>query len=78
MAIGSGRKRNKRMYWIVGACLIVLLGAGILIAAKSGGSKIDPSKIAKVDQSDLAKSVVATGKIEPITKVEIKSNRSKK
>ncbi|MEO5936393.1 MAG: efflux RND transporter periplasmic adaptor subunit, partial [Terriglobales bacterium] len=38
--------------------------------------KIDPSKIGKVDQGDLAKSVVATGKIEPITKVEIKSKAS--
>jgi multidrug efflux pump subunit AcrA (membrane-fusion protein) len=45
-------------------------------AATSGGTKIDPSKLAKVEKGDLAKSVVATGKIEPITKVEIKSKAS--
>ncbi|MBV9339396.1 MAG: efflux RND transporter periplasmic adaptor subunit, partial [Acidobacteria bacterium] len=39
-------------------------------------SKIDPSKLAKVEKGDLAKSVVATGKVEPITKVEVKSKAS--
>jgi HlyD family secretion protein len=42
----------------------------------SGGTKIDPSKLGKVEKGDLAKSVVATGKVEPITKVEIKSKAS--
>jgi HlyD family secretion protein len=46
------------------------------VAFTRGGSKIDPSKLAKVEKGDLAKSVVATGKIEPITKVEIKSKAS--
>jgi HlyD family secretion protein len=50
--------------------------AGVLIAATSGRTKIDQSKLARVDKGDLAKSVVATGKIEPITKVEIKSKAS--
>ena len=50
--------------------------AGVLIAATRGGTKIDPSKLAKVESGDLAKSVVATGKVEPITKVEIKSKAS--
>jgi HlyD family secretion protein len=54
----------------------VLVLAGALIAATRGGTKIDPSKLAKVEKGDLAKSVVATGKVEPITKVEIKSKAS--
>src|ERR1700757_4603315 len=41
----------------------------------SGGS-IDPNKIAKVTRGDVARSVVATGKIQPITKVEVKSKAS--
>ena len=41
-----------------------------------GGTKIDPSKLAKVEKGDLAKSVVATGKVTPITKVEVKSKAS--
>ena len=47
-----------------------------MLIASSGGTKIDPSKLAKVEKGDLAKSVVATGKIEPITKVEVKSKAS--
>jgi HlyD family secretion protein len=76
MAMGSGKKKNKRLYIIIAIVVVVVLAAGGAVLAKSGGTKIDPSKIAKVDQGDLAKSVVATGKIEPITKVEIKSKAS--
>ena len=46
------------------------------LAARRGGTKIDPSKLAKVEKGDLAKSVVATGKVTPITKVEVKSKAS--
>jgi HlyD family secretion protein len=56
--------------------LLVLAIAGGLIAATRGGTKIDPSKLAKVEKGDLAKSVVATGKVTPITKVEVKSKAS--
>jgi HlyD family secretion protein len=48
----------------------------VAVAAKRGGSKIDPSKLAKVERGDLAKSVVATGKIQAITQVEVKSKAS--
>src|SRR5207249_8644507 len=54
----------------------VLIFAGVLYAFTHGGTKIDPSKLAKVEKNDLAKSVVATGKVEPITKVEVKSKAS--
>src|SRR5512142_2524933 len=46
------------------------------MAATRGGTKIDPTKLAVVERGNLAKSVVATGKVEPITKVEIKSKAS--
>jgi len=39
-------------------------------------TKIDPDKLAKVERQDLARSVVATGKIEPVRQVEIKSKAS--
>jgi HlyD family secretion protein len=76
MALGNAKKRNRKLYIIVGVVvLLVLVGGGIAIA-NSGGTKIDPSKLGKVEQGDLAKSVVATGKIEPITKITIKSKAS--
>src|SRR6266853_1111588 len=76
MAIGSGKKKNKRLYIIIAVVVLVVVVAGVSIAAKVSGTKIDPSKLGKVEQGDLAKSVVATGKIQPITKVEIKSKAS--
>jgi len=74
---GNGKKkRRNRITWIVVGVAVVLLAVVGLIAATRGGTKIDPTKLAKVERGDLAKSVVATGKVEPITKVEIKSKAS--
>jgi HlyD family secretion protein len=73
---GGGKKRRKRMIYGGIVLGLVLLIAGGLIAATRGGTKIDPSKLQKVEKGDLAKSVVATGKVTPITKVEVKSKAS--
>jgi HlyD family secretion protein len=74
---GNGRKkRRKRIIVISVVAVVVLIFAGALIAFNRGGTKIDSSKLAKVERGDLAKSVVATGKVTPITKVEIKSKAS--
>jgi HlyD family secretion protein len=73
---GNKKKRRRRLIYIAIGIALVLLIVGGLIAATSGGTKIDPSKLAKVEKGDLAKSVVATGKVEPITKVEVKSKAS--
>ncbi len=77
MANGNGKKKTrKRMVWGgVSLLAIVLLVLGV-VAATRGGAKIDPSKLAKVERGDLAKSVVATGKIQPITQVDVKSKAS--
>ena len=71
------RKRKKR-WWLWGGIPAVVLIAliAIVAVARGSGSKIDPSKLAKATRSDIAKSVVATGKIQPITKVELKSKAS--
>ncbi len=73
---GGGKKRRKKLIYGGIALLLVLAIAGGLIAATRGGTKIDPSKLQKVEKGDLAKSVVATGKVTPITKVEVKSKAS--
>lgn len=61
-----------------GSILVVLLVAvaAAIKLAHGSGTKIDPTRLAEVTRSDIAKSVVATGKVEPITKVELKSKAS--
>jgi HlyD family secretion protein len=74
---GNNKKKRRKLFIWGGVVLgIVLLITGGVIAATRGGTKIDPSKLAKVEKGDLAKSVVATGKVTPITKVEVKSKAS--
>src|ERR1043165_9630544 len=74
--MANGKKKSKRALYILGAFAVLVLIVVGLVAATRGSTKIDPSKLAKVERGDLAKSVVATGKIEPITKVEVKSKAS--
>jgi HlyD family secretion protein len=81
--LGRGRcsvaasKKSKRFWiWIVVAVVVVIVGGGVALARMVSGSSIDPNKLAKVAKGDVARSVVATGKIQPITKVEVKSKAS--
>lgn len=69
---------KKRRRWVILAMIaVVLVGGGLGVgAAFRPNHKIDPSKLASVTRGDLARSVVATGKIEPLAKVEIKSKAS--
>jgi HlyD family secretion protein len=72
----SKKKRRRVIIWSsIGIALVLVIAIGVF-AATRGGTKIDPSKLAKVEKGDLAKSVVATGKVTPITKVEVKSKAS--
>jgi HlyD family secretion protein len=75
---GNGNKKKRRRLFIysgIGLALVLVIAIGVF-AATRGGTKIDPSKLAKVEKGDLAKSVVATGKVTPIIKVEVKSKAS--
>ncbi|HSK09874.1 MAG TPA: efflux RND transporter periplasmic adaptor subunit [Vicinamibacterales bacterium] len=68
------RRRPRKLLVVV--TVVVALGAlgtyGYTVLAKPE-STVDPSRVATVERGDVARSVVATGKIEPIAKVEIKS-----
>ena len=66
-------KTRKR--WILwGGSAIVLVGGAVIIGgAGRGRAEFDASRLATVEAGTMVKSVVATGKVEPITKVEIKS-----
>ncbi len=74
----SNNNHKKRRRWIAATVvLVVLVGCGFGISAALRPSRqIDSSKLATVERGDLARSVVATGKIEPLAKVEVKSKAS--
>src|SRR5207245_9845723 len=57
----------------IGMVLLVGPWAARLTTLKVASSELDASKLAIAQQRTMVRSVVATGKIEPITKVEIKS-----
>lgn len=73
---GTARtKRRRRAYIGAGAGVLALVVVGIVSASRSK-TEIDPSKLATAEKGDIARSVVATGKIQPLTKVEVKSKAS--
>ncbi|MGE0406087.1 MAG: efflux RND transporter periplasmic adaptor subunit [Candidatus Korobacteraceae bacterium] len=75
MANGKGKKGKGPLYSI-GILAVLAIIVVVFVAAKGKGTKLDSSRLAKVERGDLTKSVVATGKIEPIAKVELKSKAS--
>src|SRR5436190_24241244 len=72
MAAGTKTSRKR---WYIGIGMVLLVGAVAagLTTLKGASSEIDASKLAIAQQGTMVRSVVATGKIEPISKVEIKS-----
>src|SRR6266436_2372980 len=71
-------RKKRSLFWIFLALVPLFGGVAFfsLRALSRTPAKIDPEKLAHVEKMDLARSVVATGKIEPTTKVEIKSKAS--
>ena len=74
--MAASRKSKRFWIWLIAAGVLVVLVLGLGLAHLVKGSTIDPNKLAKVTRGDVARSVVATGKIQPITKVEVKSKAS--
>lgn len=72
----AARKRKRIWIWLTLIAVLVIGAAGAALARMVSGGRIDPNRIAKVTRGDVARSVVATGKIQPITKVEVKSKAS--
>ena len=70
-------KRKGRIFWVLG--ILIVLGGGAVFAVSALNKKpvkIEAEKLVKAERIDLARSVVATGKIQPVTQVEIKSKAS--
>jgi HlyD family secretion protein len=74
--VAASRKNRKLWIWLAVVLVVVVVLAAIGLVRLARGSSIDPNKLAKVTRGDVARSVVATGKIQPITKVEVKSKAS--
>ncbi|MGA2219283.1 MAG: efflux RND transporter periplasmic adaptor subunit [Terracidiphilus sp.] len=74
--MAAARKSRKFWIWLSVAAVVVLALAGFGIMRLAKGATIDPNRLAKVTRGDVARSVVATGQIQPITKVEVKSKAS--
>ncbi len=75
--MATQRKGKRNLYlWIGLAVLLLAVVGGVVYAATSGAPKLEPSQLAKAEKGDIARSVVATGKVQPITKVEVKSKAS--
>ncbi len=74
--MAASRKNKKLWIWVGslgGLVLLIVVFAAIRMAK---GDTIDANRLAKVTRGDVAKSVVATGDIQPIVKVEVKSKAS--
>lgn len=73
----NGKRKSKKVWIWLAVLVAVLAGAGVAVrAALKPDNKVDPSKLAKVERGDIARVVVATGKIEPRAIVEVKSKAS--
>jgi HlyD family secretion protein len=72
------QRKQKRNLWIWGGIIVLVVAVilGVAVAARGNSARIEPSQLAKVEKGDIARSVVATGKVQPITKVEVKSKAS--
>jgi HlyD family secretion protein len=75
--LATQRKHRRKIWlWAGLTVLVVAIVLGIAAAARGNTTKFEPSQLAKAERGDIARSVVATGKVQPITKVEVKSKAS--
>jgi len=70
-------RRKKPGSWVL-ILAVLLFGGGVFLftALSRTTTKLDTSKLARVERGDLARSVVAIGKIEPTARVDIKAKAS--
>jgi HlyD family secretion protein len=72
----ASRKGKGFWIWLGIGILVVVLVVVVFAVRLAKGSAVDPNRLAKASLGDVARSVIATGKIQPITKVEVKSKAS--
>ena len=59
--------------WLTLGCLLLIIGLLAVTGVFRTNKPIAPEKIVTVERGDVARSVVARGKIEPLSRVSIKS-----
>jgi HlyD family secretion protein len=74
--VAASRKSKRFWIWLSAGVLLVVALLAVGVARLTRGAAIDPNRLARVTRGDVARSVVATGQIQPITKVEVKSKAS--
>src|SRR5262245_44947848 len=74
---GNGRPvRKGRRRLILGAAVAIVVLAAFGVTSLRSNAAIDPSKLAAAERGTIARAVVATGKVQPQVKVEVKSKAS--
>ena len=76
--MSPSRTKSRKRLWIyisIGA-FVLLAGGAFAVHTLSGAPPLDPSQIGTVETGDIARSVVATGKVWPITQVEVTAKAS--
>src|SRR3954467_8358892 len=71
--MAAAKSSRKRLYITIVLGVVVVVAVAGFVGIKGASSEIDSAKIVIAETGTMVKSVVATGKIEPTTKVEIKS-----
>src|SRR6266853_2476134 len=71
--MAPAKSSRKRIYVAIVLAVVVVGAVAGFVGLKGASTDIDPAKVVVAEAGTMVKSVVATGKIEPTTKVEIKS-----
>ena len=71
--MAAAKSSRTRLYIGLVLAVVVVGAVAGFVGLKGASTDIDPSKLVTAETGTMVKSVVATGKIEPTTKVEIKS-----
>ncbi len=71
--MAAAKSSRKRVYIAIVLAVVVVGAVAGFSRLRGASADIDPSKVVTAETGMMVKSVVATGKIEPTTKVEIKS-----
>ncbi|MCK6500147.1 MAG: biotin/lipoyl-binding protein, partial [Nitrospira sp.] len=70
----GGARKRRRWPWVVGVVLLMVVALGIVASRLLSKPVVfPPEKIVRVERGDIARSVVAVGQVEPLSKVEVKS-----